>query len=122
MFFQLGRLARGAPGRALVAGGALICVGLLMTACGIIATAGPPSAGPSHSAKLTPRELITRFTPSVVRVIGPDGTGSGVVIDARHGLLLTNDHVVAGQDALKVSVDGEQPVPVRVVGRASCDD
>ncbi|HLL77421.1 MAG TPA: trypsin-like peptidase domain-containing protein [Pyrinomonadaceae bacterium] len=47
---------------------------------------------------------------------GRAGTGSGSVIDSR-GHILTNDHVVANVQSLRVSLGGEKTYPATVVGR-----
>jgi putative serine protease PepD len=47
---------------------------------------------------------------------GRAGTGSGSVIDTQ-GHILTNDHVVANAQNLRVSLGGEKTYPARVVGR-----
>jgi serine protease Do len=120
--------------RAVIAAVSVASLAPVIGACGVVG-AGDPGKGdgsepsgratasqPANPAKLTARELIAKLSPSVVNVITSDGGGTGVVIDADRGLILTNDHVVAGQDSLKVSLDRGQPLPVRVVGRAACDD
>src|SRR5947209_7695675 len=44
------------------------------------------------------------------------GTGSGVIISS-DGLILTNNHVIAGADTLKVNIqDSETSYPAKVVG------
>ncbi|MBC7933621.1 MAG: trypsin-like peptidase domain-containing protein [Rubrivivax sp.] len=47
---------------------------------------------------------------------GGQGSGSGSVIDEQ-GHILTNEHVVAGADAVTVSFGGEKTYPARVIGR-----
>ena len=49
------------------------------------------------------------------------GGGSGIVIDARKGLVLTNSHVIAGQTSIKATVRGDE-VSGRVLGQAPCED
>ena len=50
--------------------------------------------------------------------------GSGVVIDAKQGLVLTNAHVIAGVSALnaKVGDNAATAGPARVLAQAPCDD
>ena len=58
------------------------------------------------------------------------GTGSGSVIDLDAGLILTNFHVIANDDAseplpnlaVAVKVNGEKAKTARVVGFSACDD
>jgi serine protease Do len=49
------------------------------------------------------------------------GGGTGVVIDAERGLVVTNAHVVAGATSLNVSMGGDE-VSARVRGQAPCED
>ncbi len=73
-------------------------------------------------------ELVTRVKPSVVQITGKRGDqaggGTGVVIDAARGRVLTNAHVVAGASSLRAKV-GDDPRtagPARVVAQAPCED
>jgi S1-C subfamily serine protease len=76
------------------------------------------------SSKLTQEQLIARATPSVARIQGNQGAGSGIVIDAQRGLVLTNAHVVVGNSGLKAQIgnDAASTTPVRLVGASPCDD
>ena len=78
----------------------------------------------SKPAKLSEQQLIKTLTPSVVRIQGTTGGGSGVVIDASKGLVLTNYHVIAANTALKAQVGNEtnSSTPVQVVAVSPCDD
>ena len=49
------------------------------------------------------------------------GGGTGVVIDAERGLVVTNAHVVAGATSLNAGVGGDQ-ISARVRGQAPCED
>jgi S1-C subfamily serine protease len=93
----------------------------------------PPNPGshrvshdrPPGPAKLSPAQIKAKVAPSTVMVrgvVGDDGVGgTGVVIDARRALVLTNAHVVNGTTALRVKV-GDASVPARVFAKAPCDD
>jgi S1-C subfamily serine protease len=89
------------------------------------ATATAPAPATSAGGEATP-DVVARVLPSVVnvRTAGFDGSkseASGVVID-RHGIILTNNHVVEGARTLTVSFnDGRHTKPVRgvVVGTAA---
>jgi S1-C subfamily serine protease len=82
-------------------------------------------AGTSHrEEKLSQPDLIAKVKPSVVRLVGSDGGGSGVVIDAGQGLVLTNAHVTFGQQGLRAQV-GDDPASqtaAQLVAAAPCDD
>jgi S1-C subfamily serine protease len=83
------------------------------------------AAGCGGSSKPTQEQLIKQATPSVVRIQGSEGGGTGFVVDAGRGLVLTNAHVVAGaSSALKAQVgnDTSTTTPVRIVASAPCDD
>jgi putative serine protease PepD len=50
------------------------------------------------------------------------GGGTGVVIDAQRGHVLTNDHVVAGATSVKARMENGEEVNARVLGQAPCED
>jgi S1-C subfamily serine protease len=67
----------------------------------------PGDIRPSDDAELIPR-LVRELQPSVVAVLTDEGEGSGVVY-AEGGTVVTNAHVVAGADEVRVAfVDGER--------------
>lgn len=99
---------------ALVLGVALslaFAVALGGAACG----GARPSAG--GRVKLTPKQIVERASPGVVRVeAGSDRVGTGFVVDAS-GLIATNLHVVIGRADLKVVLYGGNSVAVaRIAG------
>ncbi|MHB9850958.1 S1C family serine protease [Streptomyces krungchingensis] len=70
-----------------------------------------------------PDEIFEKVAPATVQVLaGGEADGTGVVYDAEKGLILTNDHVVAGQTSLQVRIEDGGPVPVRVVAADPCED
>jgi S1-C subfamily serine protease len=73
---------------------------------------------------LSQQEIIEKSKPYVVKIVGKDGSGSGVVVDAQRGLVLTNAHVVVGNEGLKAKVGDDQAsvTPVRLLASAPCDD
>jgi S1-C subfamily serine protease len=86
-------------------------------------TAAPTATPPGGSSTA---DIVARVLPGVVnvRTVGFDGDkgeGSGVVID-RHGVILTNNHVVRGARTLTISFnDGRhmKKVRARVIGTAA---
>jgi len=83
-----------------------------------------PDGGSSGSEDV--QRVIREVTPSTVRVEGqadgrPAGAGSGLVLDAEQGLVMTNAHVVSGASTFTVGLRGEVR-PAEVVGMAPCDD
>lgn len=90
------------------------------------ATASPPGV----PAQLSLREVANRVRPAVVQVANQQqvrlrqsgrmveetaGIGSGVIYDAS-GLILTNEHVVAGADSLVVALPDGRTFQGQVVG------
>jgi putative serine protease PepD len=86
---------------------------------------GTHETRPPEPAPLTTAQIKSKVGPSTVMVQGAVGdsgvAGSGVVIDAHRGFVLTNAHVVAGTTALRVKV-GDTSVTARVWAKAPCDD
>jgi S1-C subfamily serine protease len=95
-------------------------------ACGVLlmtSTATPPSAAKATHQALSARAIYARIAPSVVDVTsslrydGETAEGTGFVINAAAGLILTNNHVI--RDATEVTVTltstGRQ-YPARIVG------
>ena len=71
-------------------------------------------------------EIVRAVAPSTVLIEAlrgkeQAGNGSGWVLDAREGLVVTNAHVVNSGTGFKVGV-GEQLRDARIVGVAPCDD
>lgn len=73
-------------------------------------------------------QLVSDVRPSVVQITGRVGdsvsSGTGVVIDAKRGLVLTNAHVIAGASALRAKAGDRAATegPARVVAQAPCED
>src|SRR3954466_9821048 len=99
-------------------GGAL-ATSALVAGCG---------GGGGGTKTLSQQELITQVKPTVVELTGKRGEqrvgGSGVVVDAKRGLVLTNEHVIAGVSALKAKVGDNAATagPARVLAQAPGDD
>ncbi len=98
----------------------LLCVALIV-GTGLASAALPASDGTGQVVpSLAP--LIERVSPAVVTIVNihaqatPSGrkprsnaAGSGVIVDARQGLILSNHHVIDKADKIQVSlVDGRQ--------------
>jgi putative serine protease PepD len=112
---------RRALGRTLlapVAGGfaAVIVIALLGASAGghtsTAAQAGKSSSGVVREASnttLSANEIYKQVSPGVVsitaRTASGEDKGTGIVLD-KNGLILTNDHVVAGASALHISLGG----------------
>ncbi|MGB6230905.1 MAG: Do family serine endopeptidase [Litorimonas sp.] len=62
-------------------------------------------------------EMFERFFGQSPRQRGPRaGLGSGVVIDAGEGLILTNNHVIDGADEIEVTLEDRRQFMAEVVG------
>ncbi len=90
----------------------------LLCACGAPPDIVPPPAmsqpGPPTIAALTPSEIATRSTASVVLIRTPSGLGTGFAVDADR--IATNLHVIFGASAAQVlTSDGRTFEDVRVV-------
>lgn len=102
-------------------------------AAGILAAAACGGGSTAKTAptttiakKLTSKEVFDIARPSTVELHAKQGKddvgGSGVIIDAQKGYVLTNAHVIAGTAALKVKVNDQEETPARVLGTAPCED
>jgi putative serine protease PepD len=102
----------------------------LLAVLTLLFAAAPAPAGPALPAAPCPiplPELYERVSPAVVSIttasINPDDTahpierraGSGVIVDAA-GLILTNSHLVFGQQVVTVTLDDGSALPARIVG------
>jgi S1-C subfamily serine protease len=78
----------------------------------------------------SPEEIVQEVTPATVNVNAfvdgqPAGGGTGWVLDADDGLIVTNQHVVNAGDEMRIGVRGDEPDALRsatVVGAAPCED
>lgn len=100
---------------------ALPCVATVLVACGSSSGSdgsGPASTAPSPGGELTALDLIPdlvdHVAPSIVSVVTDAGQGSGVVYDAEHGIVVTNDHVVAGAGRVGLILSNGDRTPAQV--------
>lgn len=78
----------------------------LALAVGLVSACGSAKPKPGARVKLTPKEIVQRASPGVVRVeAGSDRVGTGFVVDAS-GVIATNLHVVIGRSDLRVVLYG----------------
>jgi S1-C subfamily serine protease len=109
----------------LVAGAAIVAA----LAVGGLAVAGVIGGDdPESSAGARPvREIVNAAKPSTVLVLGTiggerSGNGTGWVMDADEGLIVTNGHVAEAGDGLAVSVGGGEPREAELVAMNRCQD
>jgi len=99
-----------------------------LISCVVIATAGPAGAtglpvvgADGQIPSLAP--LVKAVTPSVVNIAvsgrkgrGAEVAGSGVIVDAQAGYILTNQHVIAGADKIVVTLKDNRKFDATLVG------
>ena len=83
---------------------------------------GAASSGAVSSLEQQYEQIVGRVLPSVVQISTSQGSGSGVVFDAR-GDIVTNAHVVGTATTLQVGLaSGGKPLAATVVGVFAPDD
>jgi S1-C subfamily serine protease len=90
----------------------------------VVAACG--GGGASKPKQVSEQQLIANAGPGVVQITDKVGQavqgGTGFIIDAKNGLVLTNAHVVSGASAVKARVNDQTDVPAQIVSQAPCDD
>jgi S1-C subfamily serine protease len=134
--FQPGGPVASHPATRAGGGGRRFAVlGLLAVVVAAVVVAVLVLGGGDDAAKtLSTREIVDQNRAATVNINtrGParndngnrvvqTGGGTGVVIDAERGLVVTNAHVVSGATSLNASVGGDQ-IAARVRGQAPCED
>ena len=62
-------------------------------------------------------EMFERFFGQTPRQRGPRaGLGSGVIIDASEGLIITNNHVIDGADEIEITLEDRRQFTAEVIG------
>ncbi len=118
--------------RTTMLAGAAVLVALAVAGLALSGVlSGDDGADGGGGAEPTTQEIVRAVTPSTVLVSSgldgaPSASGSGWVLDAEEGLVVTNAHVVniqpdAGTSAFAVTADGRSR-PAEVVGMAPCED
>jgi S1-C subfamily serine protease len=76
--------------------------------------------------KLTQQEIIAKARPAIVKINGLRGDdairGTGWIIDAKKGLVLTAQHVIRGATGLRATINDRERVPLQVVASCPCQD
>jgi S1-C subfamily serine protease len=113
-------MLRRSVNRAMILAGVAITVAVVVV---ILAVAGVFSG----SGKPDSSEIVTAVRPATVDVLisqtgqGVIAGGTGWVLDADRGLIVSNNHVINGADEVQVVVDGQKR-QAQVVGAAPCQD
>ena len=79
-------------------------------------TSNNPALNPVSNGGPPLPELVARLSPSVVRLVTPNGGGSGIIFDNpdNEALVLTNYHVIEGADKIDVVVNDSDTFEARV--------
>src|SRR4051812_41193370 len=93
---------------------AFAAVGVAIAACGSSERKSPAALSAAQRLDLAVTGIDARIGTGETR-------GSGIVIDARHGLVVTAAHTVWGARRLKVTT-AVGVLHGRIVARAPCDD
>ena len=94
---------------------------------GIVETAvaaGPPGVAttvPTPGERLSVADVVDKARPSVVRIVGSDGAGTGFVVDA-DGHIFTNYHVVEGQGRLTAVLHDGARLSAEIVAKDPARD
>ena len=119
--------------------------GFLIGAALFMVPIAPAAAGEQIKPALGYRDVLAPVLPAVVRILGDDsgralmnisekqslrrpatrqygGSGSGIIIDAEKGLVLTNNHVVEGVSDLLVQLPDGRQLPGRLRGSDAATD
>ncbi|GAA4639969.1 trypsin-like peptidase domain-containing protein [Actinoallomurus vinaceus] len=84
--------------------------------------AAPPAPGYAGQLEQTYEQVVKTVLPSVVQIDTDSGLGSGVIYDNK-GDIVTNAHVVAGANRLKVTTaTGKKALPAQLIGQYAPDD
>jgi S1-C subfamily serine protease len=110
---------------------AVAAVLLALAVAGVAFSGVLSEGGEGGDPAPTTQDIVRAVTPSTVLVTSgldgsPTGSGSGWVLDAGEGLVVTNAHVVnlqpdAGTSSFEITADGRSR-PAEVVGVAPCED
>lgn len=108
--------------------GAAILLGLVVLVVWLVARGGGTDRdevladGRRSTVQLivAPSGIVTGLA-GIARATAPPRSGSGIVVDARRGLILTADRLVAGATRITGRFGGGRPRDVTLVARAPCD-
>lgn len=107
--------------------GAVVLLAIIVVAVVVL------SGGGGGDDKLSTKEIINQNKRTVARIdtrepgfengkkVSQAGGGTGIVVDAAKGYVLTNAHVIAGATSVKATI-GSTEANARVLGQAPCED
>lgn len=88
--------------------------GLLLLWSAVACGGSGKQGGTAPRTPLTAKDIVTQSTPAIVRIEAGEGTGTGFIVD-KSGLVATNLHVVAGNEAVKVKLHDGTVFPVQAI-------
>ncbi|RLA22530.1 MAG: serine endoprotease DegQ [Gammaproteobacteria bacterium] len=71
---------------------------------------------PAQQHPLMNDPFFRRFAPEMPKEKRTQGIGSGVIIDAKNGYILTNNHVIATADTIFVTLHNKQKLKAKLIG------
>ncbi len=100
---------------------AIAVIAVVLAAAGVFT-----DAGSEEVTELRPSEIVDLARPGTALVVAlgagaRNGNGTGWVLDAEEGLIVTNAHVVDAGESFQVGTE-DKLVDAEVVGVAPCDD
>ena len=60
--------------------------------------------------------FFRRFAPQMPKERQTQGIGSGVIVDAKNGYIITNNHVIASADTIFVTLHNKQKLKAKLIG------
>jgi S1-C subfamily serine protease len=99
-----------------------------LTLLAVTAAAGIVGCGsdPKPDKPLGEQQIVALTRASVVAISGKQGDatvgGTGTIIDAKQGLVLTNSHVISGVTSIEAKLNDQTTLPARVLAKSPCDD
>ncbi len=119
------KLRRSVRTATIVGGVAIAAVVALGVLFGTGVIGGDDEEPTQTQAALTTAQVVEKVTPSTVQILAltddQGAGGTGWVLDAQQGLVVTNQHVINAGETFQVVVGGT-PRPATLVGSAPCDD
>lgn len=81
----------------------------------------PDSVVNNNTTGMAGTEIYKKVSPSIVSVLVPEGSGSGVIM-TEDGYIITNDHVVDGAQQVSVQLSDGTQLNAKVVGKDAKTD
>jgi S1-C subfamily serine protease len=121
------RILRRTARRATIISVVSLVVALAVIALVVVPQLTKKDEKPKGSGTLSVEQVVNRSRPSTVLILSnrggqPYAGGTGWVLDASQGLVVTNAHVINGGDSFQVGVLEQDLRDATIVGVAPCED